>query len=325
LVQVHQITALEQLRSEWIDLYARCPQATPFQHPDWVICYWNIFKPGGLAALALRRDGRLAGIAPFCIADRRLTFIGHGITDYSDLLIEEDLAADSCWALLEGAAALDWDACDLQELPPWSALLRGGPLPVCSVCPVAPLPARTKSALRVNLRSQRRKLEERGEVRFETETDSHAVFLESLFELHRARWESRGQHGVLADPQVRTFHRFVAESFAQARLLRFHALRFAGEIAAIQYCFARGSRAYCYLTGFAPHLADYGPGSLITGEAVRYAAENRECEFDFLRGREPYKYVWGAADRPTHRLQLTRSAFEEWLRQFTRSAALQSD
>lgn len=47
---------LEFLRAEWSALLLRCPAATPFQSPEWLIPWWRRFGSGRLLVLVLRRS-----------------------------------------------------------------------------------------------------------------------------------------------------------------------------------------------------------------------------------------------------------------------------
>ena len=56
---------LESLGPEWSALWSRCPSASPFQAPEWLIPWWRHFHDGRpLWALALRHLGELVGLVP---------------------------------------------------------------------------------------------------------------------------------------------------------------------------------------------------------------------------------------------------------------------
>src|ERR687888_566153 len=99
--------ALEKLHPEWSALWARCPAATPFQSPEWLIPWWRHIGEGQLWTLACRSEGRLVGLAP---------------TDYLDALFAPGFASAGAAAVLAhlAAACERWDVCDLQQLRPTS-------------------------------------------------------------------------------------------------------------------------------------------------------------------------------------------------------------
>lgn len=332
-MQIDEITdprALEGLRPEWSALLERCPEASPFQSPEWLLAWWRHLRGGRLRTLAFRKEGRLVALAPlvvrsyFALPLRRICFLGTGATDYLDILAETGAATAAAEAMLEHFSRhrQGWGFVDLQQLPPASRLsgerladpLRGEAR-LQEVCPYLPLetafPDCLPSRMRSNLRYYRRRLErELGEVRFETaRQDTLTELLEALFRLHQTRWRRRGLPGCFGGRRVQAFHREAAAGFLARGWLRLHALRIRGEVCAVLYCFVRGMRGYYYGGGFQPSLAAYSPGTLLTGYAIEDAQHHGAAEFDFLRGGERYKYLWGARDRQNRRLLAWHPAF----------------
>ncbi|MEW5746724.1 MAG: GNAT family N-acetyltransferase [Nitrospirota bacterium] len=329
LEEITDNAAFEALRPEWSALWERCPYATPFQSPEWLLPWWKYFGNGRPFALALRCEGHLAGIAPFFIftheeGENRVALMGSGISDYLDIILEPGLAAPGTGMIFEHLLSerSRWDLCDFQELRRESPLLAAVPPPglcaersVMEVCPLLELPE-TVAAFRSRLTARSRKrlrktangLRQRGEI-----TTGHAtaatlsVFLDALFRLHRAVWEQRGQSGVLADPRLAEFHREVAAGFLGLGWLRLRVLRLEEKIIAALYSFAARGRLYCYLSGFDPGTAPLSPGKFILWGAIEEAIDEGIREVDFLRGREEYKYLWGPSDRPNFRLIIKKN------------------
>ncbi|HET8547032.1 MAG TPA: GNAT family N-acetyltransferase [Bryobacteraceae bacterium] len=279
----------EQLALEphWEALFERCPWATPFQHPAWVLGWWRNFGGERWSTVTTWRDGRLAGLAPLFEWEGRHVFIGSGVTDYNDVLAEP------------GAELNLPSPVELTDLPPHSPLLghfkgeRGSPCPVARLRPAPP-------KLQKNLRYSLRRLQCLGDVRIERATaETLDPVLDALFRWHTARWQTRGQSGVLDDGQIQAFHREIAPAFLAAGMLRLYGLRINGELRGALYCFARNGRVYYYVSGYDPELASCSPGSLMIWHAWEEARAAGDHEFDFLRGSEPYKYAWGAEDRWT--------------------------
>jgi CelD/BcsL family acetyltransferase involved in cellulose biosynthesis len=76
--------------------------------------------------------------------------------------------------------------------------------------------------------------------------------------------------------------------------------------AAAYYGFAAKGAAHAYLRGFDPRFAQVRPGTQIVALATEEAVREGTRKFHFLRGGEAYKYAWGAVDRPSTTLTLTR-------------------
>src|ERR1700730_5553242 len=85
---------VERIAPEWRLLWERCPLATTFQRPEWIISWMHTFQPLDPLIVEVRRNHRLTGIAPFLIYEdgsrRILGLMGGGVSDYLDILVEDD-------------------------------------------------------------------------------------------------------------------------------------------------------------------------------------------------------------------------------------------
>ena len=306
------------LTPEWWDLWRRTSSATPFQSPAWLIPWWRHFHPGGLFAVTVRSGGRLIGLAPFYIEEgplgRRILPIGMSVSDYLDVLIDPAFAGAAGNALVAYLVSNGehWDGWDLEELAPDAGALRLPAPATCeeqlaeqSACPVLTFPDRLKDfkawippRKRRHLNLGRNRAARRGPVAIQqADSETTPCLLDTVFRLHRARWESRGEAGVLADESVQNFQRAAIPALQHAGLLRLYVLCIGGEPAAAYYGFMQSGRAYSYLTGLNPDFAFESPGNILLAHALEQALAEGAREFHFLRGREAYKYEWGAVDR----------------------------
>ena len=305
--------ALARLEADWWALWRRCPNATSFQSPAWLLAWWRDFAPGPLATIAVWDGSELVGLAPLYLeaGSARLLPIGVGITDHLDVLIDPARAGEVGDAL---GTALDelptWTRLSLEELAPGSAALeipvRAGWTEeafVQSACPVlvlaagksadAVLPARKLRKLRM---ARHRVARRDGRVE-RADPGSAAGHLDALFRLHAARWESRGEAGVLADERVRRFHEAALPGLVAHELLRSYLLRIEDRVAGVFYGFRSGEKLFAYLGGFDPAFGFESPGTVLMGHAIEDAVREGVRELHLLRGQEPYKYEWGAVDR----------------------------
>jgi CelD/BcsL family acetyltransferase involved in cellulose biosynthesis len=332
--QVEEITRvehLEALREDWSSLCDRSPRTTPFQRPEWLIPWWHAFPPGEPWVLAVRKEGRLAALAPLLLylkdGETTVAFCGGGVSDYLDVVTEPAEEDGAVAALLAHLAARRdrWQAGDFEPLPGESPLLRIPPpdgllarTEPRDVCPVLDLPDRLDDFQDVvptrqlsNLRKYRRKAGELGELRLETvETRSWEELLEILIGLHVARRSETGQTGLLDGAGLRAFHRQVAAGFHARGALGLYALCLDGRPLAALYGLWEKDTFYFYLQGFDSAWAKLSPGVMVVGGVVEDVVRRGARRLDFLRGREPYKYWWGARDRETFRrvLRLQSSA-----------------
>ncbi len=317
--------ALAALEAEWWELWRRCPSATPFGSPAWAIPWWQAFRPGTLAVATVRRDGRLVAMAPMYREDGqhgcRLLPIGIGISDHLDVLLEPEAGASAAASLVAAVATIPgWQRWELEELPPDASALSLPGHPGWleesgdqSACPVLALDARDPFAAvparqRRKARMAQHRAARRGATVVVAEPDEMPAFMSDLDRLHAARWETRGEGGVLADERVQHFHALALPRLAAAGLVRAATLRIENRVAGAFYGFRHTGRAYAYVGGFDPDFAFESPGTILLADAIESGAREGASEFHFLRGRESYKYAWGAVDRLNRRRSFNREA-----------------
>ncbi len=312
--------------AEWCALAARCPDATVFQHPDWILP-WHAHLGAGIEPwlVGVRAGGDLIGLAPLGVAGGRVAFLGGEVSDHLGLLAAPHARARVATAVLEHLAAerARWDEAVLARLAPSSSLLAV-PIPPAlrashaagDVCPYVSLPSGARSLSEVLPRGFARRVRQslsvarragRYEVRW-IAADEVSPFVETLFALHEARWALEQQRGVLARQDVRAFWRDAMPALSARGLSRFLEIRLEGEPIAAYAAFARRGRVLSYLGGFDPRAAKLSPGRLALAALFERSIAEGAHEIDFLRGAEPYKYDWGARDRTTHVLRLEHAA-----------------
>ncbi|WP_137388452.1 GNAT family N-acetyltransferase [Rhodoligotrophos defluvii] len=313
---------LPGLVAEWRALWERVPTATPFQHPDWLVTWWEVFAPGDLFVVTARWGDRLVGMAPLYREvgplGKRLLPLGISVSDYLDLLVDPACAEAGSSALVSHIlrSDLSWHEWELPELLSGAAglsLARPSGMQdetvAQSICPVLSLPASVEALAKVipprkrrKLRMARNRARRRGPVAIERigSEDTDDAFA-ALLEFHRARWHHHGETAVLANARAREFHRMAMRRLNEAGIARIYRLSITGATAGIYYGFLRGRHAYAYLGGFNPDFAFESPGTLLIGHAIEQAVRDGAERFHFLRGDEPYKFEWGAAEQWTQR------------------------
>jgi CelD/BcsL family acetyltransferase involved in cellulose biosynthesis len=308
---------LEALEPEWLELWRRAPDATPFQSPAWLLPWWRHFGSHELSVITLRENGRLSGVAPLYVLredDESLgMLLGTGTSDYLDVVAIGDISP-----IADEMVRLDCQTWDLQQLRPSSPLLKftapeGWSDTVidqdrCPILSIGEGGPHLSTHFQKKLRYYRRSLSRLGSTSFETADASNIdALIEALFELHAARWQRRGMPGMLADDAIQRFHRQVIPRMLATGALRLHAMRIDARIVAVFYGFAHGGTEYYYLSGYDPELEKLSIGTVIVAHAIDEAVREGCATFDFLRGAEEYKYAWGATDRINRRRQLTRT------------------
>ena len=317
------IEVLNALESDWLDLYARDVNATPFQRPEWLLPWWHTFGSGEMFSFAARVQGKLVALAPMFLhpwnGRRQVTFVGNGVSDHLDFLADPEYADAAVPAILNAIAAerSRWDLCDLQDLAATSHLFRAqasGDVMRAQrqqyICSSISLPSSWEQyhnslphGLRRNLRRYREQLDRCGHVTFESTHHAGELF-DALVDLHRARWETKDDPGMLSSPSLVQFHKEAAARLAASGMVRLHALHLDGRVVAVVYLLQDRDRAYSYLGGFDPALSRYSPGALALEFALHQCISAGVRVFDFLRGEESYKSDWGARPEASYRLLL---------------------
>ncbi len=320
--------ALESLLHAWTEFWEQDPSATPFQHPAWLLPWARQFGPDGtLHTVTVQdRNDQLLGLLPcFAYADpisgvRKLLLLGSGTADYLGGTFHSAAPFLAGLALRAAVSAIEnVDQLDFMQLRSDSPLLlaaEGGALSPCerrpgepcAVLPVAmPLPARVAA----NIRRYRRRAELHSFLlcRVAATADEAADSFATLVKLHGARWESRGEDGVLGEERVRQHHRESLPALLAAGLLHLFRFQCGEQTLAVLYALGdppgrRERRLYLYLIGIDVDHADWSPGTLILHAVWEYARREGFTTIDLLRGGETYKKLWGAAPQPTFALHL---------------------
>lgn len=309
---------LASLEPAWWALFRADPSATPFRSPAWLLSWIEAFAPADLRVAASFVNDRLVGLAPFWLEDgpygRRLLPLGIGVSDDLDILLHPDHPAAGASLLGALTAASDWDVLSLEDCLPGATALSVPAPPGCdertepqAVRPTLVLGAAGFDAVPARKRRSLRRSERLAGPGLQASlaADPNA-FLDELIELHGARWQAKGEAGVLADPAAACFHRLALPRLHVAGLTRLHAVRIDGRPAASIYALHHRGVTAPYIGGLDPTFTDVAAGSLAMGHLIRTAVAEGCHTVDFLRGAEPYKYLWGAEDVQTVRRRLLR-------------------
>jgi len=315
---------LVSIVADWAQLHERCCDATPFQRPEWLLSWIEVFAPHELRVVEVREGDRLVGLAPLLIyprdSERVLAFAGGGVSDYLTLLLqpgsETEVFHEICGALEKDRG---WSVLELTDVSRYSGLHKIGELRAYTVehdsCSVTVLPPNCEELSRLfsdrqraNLRNARSRLGRAGGGEFDVATrETLPDFLEELFKLHTLRWSAMNQPGVVQDGCVQGFHLLSSPRLLASGCLRLYRMRVQGRTAAVVYSLFQRDTVYCYLQGFDPGFSFVSPGTVLIFSLMQDAVRRGMRRFDFLRGREPYKQHWRPQVEPTFRISASHS------------------
>lgn len=326
-LSVQAIDALEeasQLEFEWNDLWERCPRATVFERPEWVLSSWRFFAPGTpRLLLVVRSGGKLVALVALRRQGRHgLEFEGAEVSDYLDALVDPDWQQTAIDTLFQpNTIEFGADPIVLDRLEATSPLLEEIPRrwPVRpeprDVCPFVAIPERIRqlrclipNGFHARIQRSRRLVEHRATAEIRTATSEDVgVILDRLVTLHASRWHARGHGGAFAESAYFAFYRAAVPKLLARGLVWLLELQLSGQSAAAILSFLCNGRVLLYISGFAPEFARCSPGRLLLAEVFERALAQDCREIDFLRGVESYKYDWGARNRTTARLVLAKT------------------
>ena len=322
MLELEVITELPrflQIETAWSALADVIPYVTPFQLPDWQLNWWRHFGSGQLLVFSWWHEHSLVGLVPCFLhhweGRRQITLIGSGISDYLEPLIHSEYRAEVIGGLhsyLQSSG--DWDICNWQDLAADTCLsqLEGSLLEPDMSCSEVPLNGsfeefwkdRSKD-MRRNLRRYTDRARSVGSVCFQAVTSADEELMDALIRLHAARWEKRGESGMIAANNSGPFLRDVACAFAARGNLRLFIARFREQVAALVLGFLCRNTLYAYLSAFDPEYEGFGFGRNLLYEAFRFAYGQHYSAWNFCRGNEQYKLSWGAHFIEKRRLILT--------------------
>jgi hypothetical protein len=313
--------ALARLADEWEELYQRCSVASPFASYAWVDAWWRSYgRPGQLLVTVVRRGGRL--VAASALTRRRpavLTAVGAGVSDFTDVLLDDACAAPAARRLAgELSAQCRGRVIDLPEVPPTAAawLLAGAwpgrtwPVP-SSTC--LELPALAMDELIATLpttaarrsRKKARKNEAAGVRARLSRSHEVADRVATMIRLHEQQWQGRGmnpEHGRARFAAHLTRALPVMVERRQALLVEYWS---GSSLMAVDVLVVGHRMAYAYLYGIRPELRQLVDVThLMLDTSLGLTCELGLPALSLLRGDEPHKRHWRPRPARNHRLLL---------------------
>jgi CelD/BcsL family acetyltransferase involved in cellulose biosynthesis len=316
VIETH--SACEPIESEWDRLAAQL-RAPPFLYPGWICAWWRAFGKGGLCVLAVRRQGRLAGVLPLRHRGGLVASPTNWHTPVFGAIVEDPEAAGELSAgLLElqprrvDLSFLDPDALGFDELTAAFARYRAVTRTVLR-SPYIEVDgdwerflASRSGKLRQEVRRKRRRVEERGEVSFEVVEggDDLPTALEQGFALEASGWKGEKGTAIRSSPETEGFYREVASWASERGFLRLTFLRLGDRRVAFNYCLEAEGRHYVIKPGFDEQLRKLGPGTVLTSEMIARTFRLGLKSYEFLGSADDFKVRWATGIRDRLRTQL---------------------
>jgi CelD/BcsL family acetyltransferase involved in cellulose biosynthesis len=333
---------LARLTREWDGLLDESAQRVYFLRGGWNQLWWQRFRPAGgqLFIITIRDEGgRLIGLAPFYLRERRtagiphvreLMFIGTAIHaqtgEFLDLIArrgDESRVARAVATLLMQSDA--WDRLSLNDIPatslilphlhaalgPSASLQRSGRAPfIRTASDWENVLANLTRSTRKNLLYETRRLFKSHACRFRrvVAADELETAMDALVRLHQARWNARGEPGSFTIPGFEGFLRDAARMSLRDDRLRMWTLEVDNAMAAALIGFYDNGIVHYLQAGFDPALARLSIGRVMLGLCIHDCVNEAGVrEFDFMGGNNAYKDAWTQSCRETVTLTCLRA------------------
>ncbi|MEU6677445.1 GNAT family N-acetyltransferase [Streptomyces sp. NPDC046925] len=319
-------TQFEGLATEWARLHRRCRTATPFQSHAWLHSWWLSYGTRGrLRVVLVRRGGELVAAAPLMrvhVPLPALVPLGGAISDFTDVLLDDDCADEAARALAEGLSQLARGALiDFREVRSGAAVERiyerwRGPRLRLTDSLCLELPAASMEELLGRLpapRAQRarakiRKLDALGVQRRVVRHDEVDASVRTLLHLHQLQWQGRKVTSEHLQPRfsehlIRSVGLMVRAGDAVVTEFRLDDDVVAADLTLLSPHLVGG-----YLYGAHPRLRErkVDVATMLLNACTEHAEGDRSRVLSLLRGNEPYKHHWRPETVTNHRLLLAR-------------------
>lgn len=296
---------------------------TVFVLPDWLRVWWQVFGDGAeLYLRAVRQGEKIIGIAPLSIRDKTASIIGGIDTcDYLDFVIVPGMERDFSTVLLDDLRQRGIDHLDLTPLRPDSTVLNDFiAIAQNQECDVScrledvsleiDLPPTWDEYLGTltgkqqhEVKRKLRRLWGAGDVNYHIVEDRNAVhdLMDTFINLFSV---SREEKANFMTTRMKIFFNSMADTMAEAGLLKLGILELDTLPAAMVLCFDYNDCVYLYNSGYDPHYGSLSVGLLSKVLCIKDSIQKGRKKFDFLRGGESYKYQLGGREVPIYSCQI---------------------
>jgi CelD/BcsL family acetyltransferase involved in cellulose biosynthesis len=335
---------LEKLLPEWEELYPRCPAATPFQHPRWIMAWQRTFgRYSEPWTLVIRESGRLAGVLPMVrerahgqfLPVRQIRLLANGQSPRPGFLLAESLTdgVPRVVRTLEEQAS-NWDVLRLDGLEEQEFRLLSDATSSSTELHILdsrewlhsylPLEGDWKRYLdrrSVNFRRTLRKsdtlLARIGSMEFAMAGNGDEIgkALEWFFRIDSRSWKSDGGEAIMRNPLLESYYRDLVREFAEIGGCGIFTLTLDRKPVASVLCLRRDRVLYTLKSSFDEEYAKYSPGTVLFHHLIRYAYQEGYRGIDFV-SRIEFSERWTEETRRFRDMTFTnRNLYSRFLRQ----------
>jgi CelD/BcsL family acetyltransferase involved in cellulose biosynthesis len=315
--------SFDSLTSMWNEPDNGLSWSSVFILPVWMQTWWQVFgDEAELYLRAVRRGGKVIGIAPLKVKDGVASFVGNSdVCDYLDFIVVPGEEAAFYNTLLDDLSGNGIKRLELESLRPDSAALTSlAETAVNRNCEVTikregvsldmGLPATWEEYLqdlnskqRHEIRRKLRRLQEEGQIDYRT-LEKTADIQGAMGTFLKMFAESREDKAEFLTEQMESFFRLLTEKLSDAGLLKLGILELDSVPAAMVMCFDYNDGIYLYNSGYDPQYTSLSAGLLSKALCIKESIAAKKKRFDFLRGDEVYKYRLGGKEIPIYNCRI---------------------
>ncbi|MBI4283181.1 MAG: GNAT family N-acetyltransferase [Chloroflexi bacterium] len=316
--------SFDSLTSCWADSNHHLRWSSVFVLPVWLQTWWQKFRAGDeLYLTGVRQDEMLIGIAPLMVKGEKASLLGSvDVCDYLDFVVVPGMERDFFSTLLDDLKQKGINYLDLRPLRPDATVLthlvdiaqsRGYEV-LCQpedVSAELDLPASWEEYLAIlntkqrhEVRRKLRRLSQAGKVDCYFVKGSAAVH-QAMDTFLKMFTESRSDKATFLTTQMESFFRSMADTMAEAGLLKLGVLDLDTLPVAMIMCFDYDNCLYLYNSSYDIKYDSLSVGLLCKVLSIKESIEEGKKRFDFLKGDEIYKYHLGGKEVPLSRCQIT--------------------
>lgn len=294
-----------------------------FVLPGWLkVWRQELGNEAELLLISVKQGETIVGIAPLMVRDGTASFLGSvDVCDYQDFITTPGMERDFFNVLLDDLKQRGITQLDLGHLRPDATVLthltgiarnRGYEV-LCQPEDVSlevALPSTWEEYLvtlttqqRHEVKRKLRRLAKAGKIDYHFIKDSTAV-PEAMSTFLKMFTQSREDKATFLTPQKESFLRSLADTMAEAGVLRLGVLELDRLPVAMTMCFDYNNCLYLYNSGYYPQYSSLSVGLLAKVLCIQESIAEGKKKFDLLKGNETYKHHLGGQEVPLYRCQI---------------------
>lgn len=346
-VCVETLEDFKALKDDWNKLVEESINPHPFILWEWMFTWWEVYHQVGkdkLSLLALYQEGELVAIAPFYIKSvgpfiNSLKLLGEGenktdavVTTYPDIIVKESYRKQSISVFSEILKGLTHISLNFNfacfNLVHENSILEA--LGRCLTDRYKTLKNHSENQFVINLpesedqyfeglskstrkqfRMKLNRIKKEGDIDITSVVDLKSG-LETVEELHRARWHYSEDSNIFDSPYFKRFHNKLSERFQNQDIMQIRVMNHDEKPIAASYNFNYKNTCFSYLGGF--KSADdkrFSPMFIFDMLEIKSLIRRRYKRYDLLvsEAQNNYKTKFGSDVNSVYRIHWLKKGF----------------